>query len=105
MGGRRDHAAKEAHVTGPQHGDAMSVVETFDRSVIVPSITRRAVDLARDVRTPSDEGADHLVRLAMGRPDILTAALDDLRTRDPSPDVACAELLLVRAVARADDPR
>ena len=76
----------------------MSVVEAFDRNVIAPSIARRAVDLARDVRTPSDDGAEHLVRLAMGRRDTLSAALAELRSRDASSDVACAELLLARAI-------
>lgn len=80
----------------------MSVVETFDRSVVVPSLTRRAIDLARDVRTPADDGAEHLVRLATGRPDILVAALDDLGAYEASTDIAYAELLLVRALELAD---
>jgi hypothetical protein len=83
----------------------MSVVETFDRSVLVPSIVRRAIDVARDTRTPPDDGADHLVRLAMGRRDVLAAALAELDTRDPSSDIACAELLLARAIALVDDGR
>jgi hypothetical protein len=80
----------------------MSVVDAFDRRVLVPSIARRAVDLARDARTPSDDGAEHLVRLAMGRRDTLAAALAELQLHAASSDVVCAELLLARAIALAD---
>lgn len=82
----------------------MSVAEASDNAV-VPSIGRRAVDLARDGRTPSDEGADHLVRLAMGRRDVLAAALADLGGPEASWDVACAQLLLSRAIELTDGSR
>jgi hypothetical protein len=81
----------------------MSVVEAFDLGVVVPSIARRAVDLARDVRVPTDDGAEHLVRLVMGRRGALAAALVELGSHKPSSEVACAELLLARAIHLADD--
>jgi hypothetical protein len=83
----------------------MSAVDFFDSSVVVPTVARRAVDLARDVRTPTDDGADHLVRLAMGRRDVLTAALIELGASDPSWDRDCAELLLARAIELTDGSR
>jgi hypothetical protein len=83
----------------------MSVVDAFDRTVVVPSIARRALDLARDVRTPTDDGAEHLVRLAMGRREALAAALAELESRESASDVACAELLHVHALYLADGGR
>lgn len=70
---------------------------------IVTSLVRRAVDLARDTSVSSDEGAEHLQRLAMGRRDSLDEAIAHLAAvRDASPAVECAHGLLVRAVDRID---
>ena len=78
----------------------MTAVGASRRTAMGTSIARRAVDLALDGRVSVDEGADHLIRLAMGRRAPLENAIRELGFASPSsPDEACACLLLQRALA------
>ena len=64
----------------------------------VTSIARRALDLAHDPQSTTEESIDHLRRLARGRHDVLLGALRDLAHEDGGPDVVCARHLVVQAM-------
>lgn len=80
----------------------MSLVETIG-SDVAPAVARRAVDLARDARTPATDGAEHLTRLSLARRDVLEAALAELERRPPSVDGECASGLVARAIDMLDE--
>jgi hypothetical protein len=70
------------------------------RPEVAVALARRAVDLARDVRMPSQEAAGHLTRLAMGRADALTEAVQELGAMELRPvDAECARRLLLQAIS------
>jgi hypothetical protein len=77
---------------------ALTTTETAGRGDVALSLAHRAIELARDVRTPSTDGVEHLVRLAMGRRETLAAALAELERKRPTTEVVCAHLLLDRAI-------
>jgi hypothetical protein len=69
------------------------------RPALASTLARRAVDLARDGRTASDDGAEHLCRLAGGHRDVLSAPLSELCDTEGRPcELECARMLLTRAL-------
>ena len=83
----------------------MSVVEAARSRDIGLSVARRAVDIAGDSLVRTEDGADHLVRLARGRCDVLEAALGALPERTSSAAALCARGLLLRALHLAGGRR
>lgn len=81
----------------------MSTVDLTTRNDLAIPLARRAIDLARDVLVPSDDGAEHLLRLSMGRREVLQDALTELDRQPPSAAVVCARRLLVSAIERWSD--
>jgi hypothetical protein len=73
---------------------------------IAASIARRAVELGRDSNISASEAAEHLARLAKGRPSVLEFALAEVsRYRDRSLDgQEYARILLRRALRDAAQP-
>jgi hypothetical protein len=77
----------------------VSTAELTATGEIACSLARRAVDLARDERILTLDGAEHLARLAMGRKTTLEVALAELGRASPSPEAVCAHRLLVKAIS------
>jgi hypothetical protein len=78
---------------------AMNATEALARDEAAASVARRAVDLARDELVPTDDGAQHLQRLAKGRRATLEAALDELSaSASITPEAECARWFLVQAI-------
>jgi hypothetical protein len=83
----------------------MNTIELVPRPDMAPSLSRRALDLARDEMVSTTDGSAHLVRLAMGRLEALEAARRELDRLPATPDVVCAHLLLAGAINAVERPR
>jgi hypothetical protein len=83
----------------------VSAVDLIERSDLALALARRAVDLSRDGRVPICDGAEHLVRLAMGRREVLKAALSQLEREPSTSEIACAHLLVTAAIDRIERTR